>query len=72
MFKSKNKIAVLTLATLSLLAVTAVGFAQRHHLIVLGRPDVQVQVSAPLSAIRNWCFGQDQWQAGCSRLDHRV
>src|SRR5688572_550831 len=47
MFKSKNKIAVLTLATLSLLAVTAVGFAQRHHLIAaIARPDVKVQLSA--------------------------
>ena len=47
MFKSKNKIAVVTLATLSLLAVTAVGFAQRHHLIAaLARPEVKVQLSA--------------------------
>lgn len=47
MFNSKKKIAVLTLATLSLLAVTAVGFAQRHHLIAaIARPEVKVQLSA--------------------------
>ena len=47
MFKSKKKIAAFTLATLSLLAVTAVGFAQRHHLIaVMARPEVTVQLSA--------------------------
>lgn len=47
MFNSKNKIAALTLATLSLLALTAVGFAQRHHLIAaIARPDVKVQLSA--------------------------
>ena len=47
MLKSKNRIAVVTLATLSLLAITAVGFAQRHHLIAaIARPDVKVQLSA--------------------------
>ena len=47
MFNSKKKIAALTLATLSLLAVTAVGFAQRHQLIAaIARPDVKVQLSA--------------------------
>lgn len=47
MFNSKKKIAALTLATLSLLAVTAVGFAQRHHLIAaIARPEVKVQLSA--------------------------
>ena len=47
MFKSKKKIAALTLATFSLLAVTAVGFAQRHHLIsAIARPEVKVQLSA--------------------------
>ena len=47
MFKSKNKIAVFTLATLSLLAITAVGFAQRHQLIAaLARPEVKVELSA--------------------------
>ena len=47
MFNSKKKIAALTLATLSLFAVTAVGFAQRHHLIAaIARPEVKVQLSA--------------------------
>ena len=47
MFKSKKKIAAFTLATLSLLAVTAVGFAQRHHFIAaIARPEVTVQLSA--------------------------
>jgi uncharacterized repeat protein (TIGR01451 family) len=47
MFKSKKKIAALMLATCSVLAVTAVGFAQRHHLMaVMARPEVKVQLSA--------------------------
>lgn len=47
MFKSKKKIAALTLATFSMLAVTAVGFAQRHQLMaVLARPEIKVQLSA--------------------------
>jgi uncharacterized repeat protein (TIGR01451 family) len=47
MFNSRKKIAALMLATLSLLAVTAVGFAQRHHLIAaIARPEVKVQLSA--------------------------
>jgi uncharacterized repeat protein (TIGR01451 family) len=47
MFNSRKKMAALTLATLSLLVVTAVGFAQRHQLIAaLARPDVKVQLSA--------------------------
>ena len=47
MFNSKKKIAALALASLSLLAVTAVGFAQRHQLIAaLARPEVKVQLSA--------------------------
>lgn len=47
MFKSKKKIAALTMAMFSLLAVTAVGFAQRHQLMAaLARPEVKVQLSA--------------------------
>ena len=46
MFNSKKKIAALTLATLSLLAVTAVGFAQRHLITAIARPEVKVQLSA--------------------------
>jgi uncharacterized repeat protein (TIGR01451 family) len=46
MFNSKKKIAALTLATLSLLAVTAVGFAQRHLISAIARPEVKVQLSA--------------------------
>lgn len=46
MFNSKKKIAALTLATLSLLAVTAVGFAQRHLITAITRPEVKVQLSA--------------------------
>jgi uncharacterized repeat protein (TIGR01451 family) len=47
MFNSKKKIAALALATLSVLAATAAGFAQRHHLIAaIARPEVKVQLSA--------------------------
>lgn len=47
MFKSKKKIAALILATFSLLAVTAVGFAQRHQLMAaLARPEVKVELEA--------------------------
>ena len=47
MFNSKKRIAVTTFAMLSLLAVTAVGFAQRHQLIaVIARPEVNVRLSA--------------------------
>jgi uncharacterized repeat protein (TIGR01451 family) len=46
MFNSKKKITALTLATLSLLAVTAVGFAQRHLITAIARPEVKVQLSA--------------------------
>ena len=46
MFNSKKKVAALALATLSLLAVTAVGFAQRHLIPAIARPEVKVQLSA--------------------------
>jgi uncharacterized repeat protein (TIGR01451 family) len=46
MFNSKKKIAALALATLSLLVVTAVGFAQRHLVSAIARPEVKVQLSA--------------------------
>lgn len=47
MFKSKKKIAALGLATVSLLVVTAVGFAQRHLIsAAIARPEVKVQLSA--------------------------
>jgi len=46
MFKSKKRIVVLTCATLSLLAVTAAGFAQRHFISAVARPEVKVQLSA--------------------------
>lgn len=46
MFNSKKRIAALMLATLSLLAVTAVGFAQRHLISAIARPEVKVQLSA--------------------------
>lgn len=46
MFKSKKKIAVLAFATLSLFAVTAVGFAQKHLIsAAFARPDVKVALS---------------------------
>jgi uncharacterized repeat protein (TIGR01451 family) len=46
MFKSKKKIAALGLATVSLLVVTAVGFAQRHLIsAALARPEVKVQLA---------------------------
>lgn len=46
MLKSKKKIALLTFATLSLMAVTAAGFAQRHLMSALARPEVKMELSA--------------------------
>ena len=46
MLKSKKKMAALTVATLSLLAITVAGFAQRHLMSAVARPEVQVQLSA--------------------------
>lgn len=46
MFKSKKKIAALTIATLTLLAVGAVGFAQKHIMSAMPRPEVKVQLAA--------------------------
>lgn len=46
MLKSKKKMAALTFATLSLLAVTVAGFAQKHLISAVARPEVKVQLSA--------------------------
>ena len=45
MFKSKKKIAALAFATLSLMTVTAVGFAQKHLISAFARPEVKVELS---------------------------
>jgi uncharacterized repeat protein (TIGR01451 family) len=45
MFKSKKRIAVLAFAMLSLFAVTAAGFAQKHLISAFARPDVKVELS---------------------------
>src|ERR1041384_4941413 len=46
MFTSKKKFAALAVATLSLLTLTAVGFAQKHFMLIAPRPEVKVQLSA--------------------------
>ena len=46
MLKSKKKIAAVTFATPSLLAVTVAGFAQKHLMSAVARPEVKVQLSA--------------------------
>jgi uncharacterized repeat protein (TIGR01451 family) len=46
MIKSKKKITTALIATLTLFALGAVGFAQRHFLTATARPDVKVQLSA--------------------------
>ena len=44
MFKSKKKIAAFAIATLSLLTLTAAGFAQKHFMLIAPRPEVKVQL----------------------------
>jgi len=46
MIKSKKKITAVLIATLSVFALGAVGFAQRHLIKAVPRPEVNVQLSA--------------------------